>query len=143
MFKKIVVGVDFSDKSDRAVRGAVGLAKAIGAGVVIVHVVPALAEVSAATSGTLQPTMEHRLREEAAKVSAASGINVDYGVQVGSVPADELLKFVDNWGGDLLVVGTAGRTGVGRVLIGSVAEQLLARSKVPVLVVGPQCTHWS
>ena len=62
--------------------------------------------------------MEHRLREGDA--------------------AEEVLRVADDVGADLIVMGTHGRTGLGRVLMGSVAEAVLRGSRCPVLVVkGP------
>jgi nucleotide-binding universal stress UspA family protein len=61
---------------------------------------------------------------------------VDYGVCEGDA-VDELVKYVERWGGDVIVAATEGRTGLGRILVGSVAERLLQKSPVPVLVAGP------
>ena len=77
-----------------------------------------------------------RLQQEAQRLAASSGVAVDYGVAEGD-PADELVQYVERWGGDVIVTATEGRTGLGRILIGSVAERLLQKSPVPVLVSGP------
>lgn len=50
-------------------------------------------------------------------------------------PADELLAFAERTGVDLIVIGSHGRTGLTRLIAGSVAEQVMRRSKCPVLVV--------
>jgi len=50
-------------------------------------------------------------------------------------PADEILKFADEIGADLIVMGSHGRTGVLRVLMGSVSRKVLDRAKCPVLIV--------
>ena len=139
MFKKLVVGVDFSESSDRAVKAALQLARNVGGTVVLVGVIPARTEI--VPSGTAEDrvggTIETRLRDLAASLSQSSGIAVDYGVQVSADPAAELIRFVAKWGGDVLIVGTAARTGLNRVLVGSVAERLFHSAPVPVLVVGP------
>ena len=71
--------------------------------------------------------------------AAAEGeeTSVGLGVVVGEDPAAELNRFVDKWGGDVLVVGTSARTGLNRVLVGSIAERLFLHARVPVLVIGP------
>lgn len=137
-FKKIIVGVDFTPKSDRAVRAALNLAVATHASVVLVHVVPSLAEIRAATDpGEVAATIEKRLQEQASVLSTNVGVTVDYGVVVGPDAAIELIKYVKTWGGDLIVTGSEGRKGLDRILIGSVAAELVKDSPVPVLVVGP------
>ena len=139
MFKKLVVGVDFSESSDRAVKAELQLARNVGGTVVLVGVIPARTEIvpSGAAEDRVGGTIETRLRDLAASLSQSSGIAVDYGVQVSADPAAELIRFVAKWGGDVLIVGTAARTGLNRVLVGSVAERLFHSAPVPVLVVGP------
>lgn len=139
MFKKMVVGVDFSEHSDRAVRAALQLARNVGGTAVLVSVVPSRTEIvpSGTPEDAVTGTLEHRLRDLAASLSQSSGVTVDYGVEVGEDPAEELARFVANWGGDVLVVGTTARTGLNRVLVGSVAERLFLKASVPVLVIGP------
>lgn len=137
--RKIIVGVDFTPKTDRALRSALTLAEATGATVVLLHVVPSLAEIRSASDpdGGMSTSIERRLQEQAEILSTNVGLKVDYGVVVGASAADEVIKYVETWGGDLIVAGTEGRKGLDRILIGSVAEQLVQRAPVPVLVVGP------
>jgi len=139
VFKKLVVGVDFTEKSDRAVKVALGLAGNVRGSVVLVSVVPSRAELipTGQADDAVTGTLEHRLRDLAADLSKAHGLSIDYGVEVGEDPAAELNRFVDKWGGDVLVVGTSARTGLNRVLVGSIAERLFLHARVPVLVIGP------
>lgn len=138
MFKKLVVGVDFSEHSDRAITAALQLARNVNGSVVLVSVVPSPTEIvpSGTPDDQLTGTITHRLRERAASLSS-EGFVVDYGVEVGEDPAVALGRFVAKWGGDLVVVGTTARTGLNRVLVGSVAERLFHAATVPVLVIGP------
>ncbi len=140
MFQKLIVGVDFTGKSDRAVDAALRLAQGIdGAKVVLVHAVSTLAEVQGTQSAgaELVTTLESRLRAKAETLSASSGVSVDYGVVDGPDAATAMVNYLKRWGGDMVVVGTEGRTGLSRVLIGSVAEKVMQHSPVPVLVIGP------
>lgn len=139
MFKKLVVGVDFSEKSDRAVKAALQLAQNVNGMAVLVTVVPSRAEIvpTGHAEDAVSGTLEHRLRDLAADLSKSHGVPVDYGVEVGEDPAAELNRFVGKWGGDVLVVGTSARTGLNRVLVGSIAERLFLHATVPVLVIGP------
>lgn len=139
MYKKIIVGIDFSPKTDRAVQSALRLAKHAGGTVVLLHVLPASVDGQRGAPGSeteVRRTIEQRLQEEAQRLATASGATVDYGVCEGDV-VDEMVKYVERWGGDVIVAATEGRTGLGRILIGSVAERLLQKSPVPVLVTGP------
>ncbi|MEZ4408326.1 MAG: universal stress protein [Polyangiales bacterium] len=147
MLKKIVVGIDFSTHSDRAIRAALDLAVPAGATVVLVNVVPALVEQGRAAvhsrddsahGDSTTPTLEQTLKAKAEDLRDRNpGALVDYGVVVGNDAADEIVKYVKTWGGDLIVVGSAGRRGLDRILAGSVTAEIVQSSPVPVLIAGP------
>jgi nucleotide-binding universal stress UspA family protein len=74
--------------------------------------------------------------EEAARTATEAGVGtVHQAVEHGSAIADGILSYVENDGVDLVVVGTHGRTGLDRYVIGSVAEKLVRSAPVPVLTV--------
>jgi nucleotide-binding universal stress UspA family protein len=141
LFKKIIVGVDFSDISERAANAAVALARAIGAEVVLVHVIAPGADYTdpARFVSEVRPAIEDQIKDLATRAAGATGVKVDWGVVDGK-PAEEVATFASRWGGDLIVSGTAGRGGVSRMLLGSVAERLVRVAKCPVLIVGPEST---
>jgi nucleotide-binding universal stress UspA family protein len=64
------------------------------------------------------------------------GVAVECVVRLGD-PVTQILDEADAFGADLIVVGTAGRSGIGRVLLGSVAERVFAKAAVPVMLVRP------
>jgi nucleotide-binding universal stress UspA family protein len=64
------------------------------------------------------------------------GVPVESAVRFGD-PVTQILDEADAFGADLIVVGTAGRSGIGRVLLGSVAERVFAKAAVPVMLVRP------
>lgn len=139
MYNKIIVGIDFSPKTERAIEAALRLSKHAGGTVVLLHVLPKAVEGKRSAPGAsteVRRTIEQRLQEEAQRIASTSGATVDYGVCEGD-PVDEMVKYIERWGGDVIVAATEGRTGLGRILIGSVAERLLQKSPVPVLVTGP------
>lgn len=65
-----------------------------------------------------------------------AGVPVESAVRFGD-PVTQILDEADAFGADLIVVGTAGRSGIGRTLLGSVAERVFARATVPVMLVRP------
>jgi nucleotide-binding universal stress UspA family protein len=74
--------------------------------------------------------------EEASSDAEAAGATVTRAVRVG-VPHREICAYADDVGADVVVVGTHGRTGLSRALLGSVAARVVRSSTVPVLVVPP------
>ncbi|MBL8604113.1 MAG: universal stress protein [Myxococcales bacterium] len=143
MYQKLVVGVDFSEKSERAIAAAVRLVKSIaGAELVLVHAVALAtqAEVADDGEGNRLATLEQRLKTQASALAAAQSINVDYGVVEGPSAARALIEYVTRWGGHLVVVGTQQHSTLNRILIGSVAQTVVELSPVPVMVVGPSVT---
>ncbi len=140
MFKKVIVGIDFTPKTERAIGVALNLAKSTHGTTVLVHVLPAVTdEAQRASPGAENNAMlaiEERLRDEAAKLAHDHHAHVDYGVVRGRA-AEELLEYVSKWGGDVIVVASEARRGIDRLILGSVAERLVQLSPVPVLVVGP------
>jgi nucleotide-binding universal stress UspA family protein len=69
--------------------------------------------------------------EEAAK---AANVEVESVLLEGN-PADEIIEFAEQNGVEIIVMGTLGKTGLERFLLGSVAENVVRHSKIPVLVV--------
>lgn len=139
MFKKIIVGMDFSEISDRAAKTAAELARGLGAEVVLVHVISPSSDYTdpARFIAEVRSGIEDQLQERVKSLAASTGAKADWGVVDGR-PAEEISAFADKWGGDMIVTGTAGKGGVARMLLGSVADRLVRISKVPVLVVGPE-----
>jgi universal stress protein A len=133
IFKKILAPTDFSDLSARGVRYACQLAKAVGAEVTILHVV------IVDESGINKREMEEhkqRLDEFVAKSVADVGANlrirkvVDAGQAYGTI-----VDCAENERIDLIVMSSHGRSGLSRMLIGSVTDKVLRGAPCPILVV--------
>jgi nucleotide-binding universal stress UspA family protein len=136
--RAILVAADFSGCSEDAFRVARALAHDHGARLIVLHVAtpPPLV-----TPGELQRALqradgyraelEGRLRSVYA---ADSHVEVEYRVQDGD-PATEILGVAREARCDLIAMGTHGRTGLGRLLMGSVAEQVVRKASCPVLTV--------
>ncbi|MCE9660797.1 MAG: universal stress protein [Burkholderiales bacterium] len=142
MYKRILVPVDGSPTSTRGLDEAIQLAKLTGASIRLVHVLDQMVFMTAMETytidviGILKEAGERIMQEMKARV-AASGIDVTTFVsealpgRVCDVVAEQAKAF----DADLIVLGTHGRRGVGRLLIGSDAEQIVRIASVPVLLV--------
>lgn len=141
-FRQILVAVDFSEVSARALRVAVRLARKLGANLKVVHAVPLQAASMPMEGGAVYIEDLHARQVEEARGRLAefveehggSGIASDYCVRPGD-PASEISRAAEELGADLIVVGTHGRTGLSHLLMGSVAENVLQEAAVPVLCV--------
>jgi nucleotide-binding universal stress UspA family protein len=135
LFKKIICAMDFGPLSLRAAQTAATLAKAVSAQLVLVHVITPSAEYGSLVTGDdeIRPAIENKLRE----IASTLGEGVDWGV-VDGAPDQQLALFASRWGGDLIVIGSHGRSNLGRMLLGSVTAGLVRDATVPVLVVGPE-----
>ena len=140
--KRIVVGTDFSPNADAALDYAVALAKPLGAEIVIVYAyeVPVYAFPDGAMiTGDLVDRLE-KVSDEAMRdlltKRKASGVPMSGVVAIG--PAwQEIDRVAEDRKADLVVVGTHGRRGLARMVLGSVAERVVRTSRCPVLTVGP------
>jgi nucleotide-binding universal stress UspA family protein len=141
----VLVPIDFSPSARAALEYGTFLAGKFGAELDVLHVweppgyvgpdALALLPVSQGPSGWDQTRtdvtreVEHFLAKAAAKPSQLAVL-----VEAGE-PSDTILRVAKDGGSDLIVMGTHGRTGLSRLLIGSVAEAVLRRSTCPVLTV--------
>lgn len=145
--RHVLCPIDFSDCSRRAFDRAVAIARAQGAAVTALHVVPLVAPAPAAAvpfgpEGPGPFALHAFDRETIARQLRgflAVGRVPDVRVAVHAVEAPsvfrEILAHAAQVGADLIVMGTHGRSGFERLLIGSVTEKVLNRSMVPVLTV--------
>jgi len=141
LFKKILVPVDGSSTSNKALDLALQLAQESQSQLRVLYAIDELANLSSyAYSGDILASARQQgkqLLEQAVAAAQAKGVSADSrlvdqaGQRLGQTVADEATL----WGADLIVVGTHGRRGVGRVLLGSGAEQILRMAPVAVLSV--------
>ncbi|WP_433634550.1 universal stress protein [Halomicrococcus sp. NG-SE-24] len=134
MYDRILVPTDGSTATQEAAKHAIDVAGKYGATVHALYVVGTeRLERSDATREELEA--EGREATEALVDRADdAGVDVVTAVEDGR-PSDRILEYVDDEDVDLVVMGTRGRTGVGRVLLGSVAERVVRRADVPVMTV--------
>jgi len=131
----ILFPTDFSTASDAALEHAAALAKSAGASLLIVHVEePPLAYGGGELYyGLPEPDPERILRMlEDVKPNDAS-VPYTHRLTMGD-PASEIVRIAEDDAAEMIVLGTHGRTGVTRLLMGSVAEAVVRRAPCPVLV---------
>jgi nucleotide-binding universal stress UspA family protein len=136
-FSKILVPIDFGEPSDRALELAIDLARGTDAELMIVHafdVPPSYAGMDLAPMDLVAPiwaAAQEQLKATAAKVGAQVS-KVTTHASVG-VPWREILAAIEREHPDLVVMGTHGRRGLSRALLGSVVEKIVRLSPCPVL----------
>jgi len=140
--KRILVAVDFSAVSANALRHAAALAQQLGAALDVFHALPLtnidLPGNASAEQGNevIESTLEKRrvkLRKFVQQ-NAADLANVKESVCLGT-PVDEVNHAAKKNHADLIVIGTHGRTGLKKLLVGSVAESVLRHADVPVVCI--------
>jgi nucleotide-binding universal stress UspA family protein len=142
---RILCPIDFSECSRRALQCALAVARAYESRVTVLHVVaglPAVDLVPSVVPGTIQPSpLRPRDREdllaEMARLGGATDVHVEYVLQESVDPRGEILRQAQDRQADLLVMGSHGRSGFDRLVLGSVAERLVREAACPVLVVPP------
>jgi universal stress protein A len=144
-YKQLLVAVDFSDPSVRALQVARDIALRLNARLNIVHFVPMRIMDMGMEGGVDFIEEMHQKDLEEAKLKLDKFIKnhttqddeVEQYLQSGE-PAAEINNMIKEVGADMVVMGTHGRTGLKHLLMGSVAESILHAVEVPVLCVRNQ-----
>jgi nucleotide-binding universal stress UspA family protein len=146
--RRILCPLDFSLFSRHALGQGIALAREFGAEIAAFHVfslAPVVEVLPASAAMVIDPltlsasrraALAAELREFTYEVDAG-GVVIQVGVEEGD-PVDAIVTRAADWPADLIVMGTHGRTGFGRLLLGSVAERVLRRATCPVLTVPRQ-----
>ncbi len=141
LFKKILVATDGSENAVKAASYGVNIAKATGAEVYALYVVSTEHAVTTRTvMGWSEAFEEYLANKGGAAIAYVEKLGKEAGVKVEPVflkgiPAEKILEYTEESNIDLVVMGTQGLTGIKRFLIGSVAENVLRHSKVPVMII--------
>jgi len=143
--KKILAPIDFSEVSNRSLDYAVDLAAQVKAAVSVVHVyeipVYAFPEGAIITPPDVAAELADRAQKSLdAAVAARKGRGVEIsGTLTNGSAREEILRLAKEGNADLIVMGTHGRRGLPRAIMGSVAERVIRTSEIPVLTVrGPR-----
>ena len=139
--KKVLVPVDFSPCSRKALQYAVAFARQFRAHLTLLHVLPANYFIGSEFGPIDFPLPEKELREGSEReLAAVAAREVGTAAPVETVlrqgqPVQEIVRFASEADIDLILLSTHGRTGLKHVLMGSVAENVVRYSPCPVLVV--------
>ena len=144
VYRKILVPIDGSSTSNRGLIEAIQLAKDQGATLRLVHVLDELILGAGAEAVVYLGNTVGLLREageqvvaEAEAVVRASGLKPESVIRetMGGRAADSIVAEASAWGANLIVLGTHGRRGASRLVMGSDAEEIVRTAPVPVLLV--------
>jgi len=146
MYKKMLVPIDGSLRSEVVVRHAAETAKALGCSVRLLTVVDLTkkngqkngsnASDEAASLAWVETEIEQAegyLRPVAERLNE-QGLNPEMEVRFGN-PGEEILKAASEYGSDIIAMATRSRRGVARLVFGSVADQVLRESHIPLLLI--------
>ena len=148
MYTHILVAVDGSDPSKQALAEAIRLARQQSAQLKLIHVVDQTLRVfeergwlgnEAMQKTLLKATSDAgvKILEDAVQVCQAAGITAQTEMPkiISESIGDKILTEAEQWPADLIVIGTHGRRGIQKVMLGSVAEAVAKRATVPVMLI--------
>jgi nucleotide-binding universal stress UspA family protein len=143
-YQRILVPVDGSATSRRGLKEAIVLAKAVKGRIIVLHVVEAAPLIAAPEAAAYMPDLIDDLRASGQKVAKAAKTQVDKsgvpsevvvvetaGKAIYQVIVDQAKRLRAN----IIVIGTHGRRGIARVVMGSDAEGVVREAKLPVMLV--------
>jgi nucleotide-binding universal stress UspA family protein len=140
LYKKILIPTDSSEVSMEASRHALEIAKEMGSRVYAVYVVDVVPFIGLPTEGlweSMKEILEEEGKEALKKIEDTAkemGVDLKSEILEGS-PANEILDYAKKKKVDLIVMGTTGKTGLDKLLLGSVAEKVSKGAHCPVLLV--------
>lgn len=140
-FEKILLAVDDSDCSAVAAKAGFELARKLNAHIALIYTI----ELSVPVVDPYAPVMPdmdyYEIQSETAHKTLENFAQT-YGQGMAitlfhpkGAPKEEILTTAKEWGANIIVMGTHGRTGLGHLLLGSISEYIVRHSKIPVLVV--------
>jgi universal stress protein A len=144
-FQHILAPTDFSEYSKKAVASALELAKTFGAKLTLLHVVelppyPVEGYVPPSLTATFLEDLERQASQDLGQIvpeAESAGLAVARLVAVGS-PYRKIIDMAESEQVDLIVMATAGRTGVSHLVMGSIAERVVRTAPCPVLTIRPR-----
>jgi nucleotide-binding universal stress UspA family protein len=136
--RSIVCGVDFSSGSKKALRAAVDLARTNHSALTVLFPEEPMLVAAAHAAGdtrAAKATTTAALERFIARTTRMEPPDNVHAIVTEGTPADEILEAARREDADLIVVGTRGAGNIARLLLGSTAQRVLRRARVPVLAV--------
>jgi len=138
--ENVLFATDFSKYSNDALPYALSIARKYGAKLIALHVIESTTLGNAIPTVEVQAIAAQALREATEEMkgleSRLKDVPHETMIRRGDI-SEEIASIIDSRQIDLIVVGTHGRTGVSRLVVGSVAEKIFRQATCPVLTVGP------
>ncbi|WP_439272813.1 universal stress protein [Pseudochrobactrum sp. HB0163] len=145
MYKHILIATDGSDFSAKSLEHGLGIAKSTGCDVTVMTVTKPYSLSGLTGTRISEQSVEDYNNEwkefaaailsAAQKTADAANVQIKTLHQTGISPASIIIETAEDYGCDLIIMGSHGRRGMKRLLLGSQANEVLQLSKIPVLVV--------
>ena len=139
-YKSILCPVDFDDNSRAALRHAARLASGLDATVHLLHIttiIPTAAEIIQSADPHIDPSARRQLQRLADTELAGVKHQIHSKRAFAALVPKTILAVADEVGADLIVIATHGRSGLPRLLLGSVAQAVVRSATCPVLTIRP------
>ena len=138
-YQKVLIAVDGSDDSMIVAEHGVNLSTQLDASIAVVLVVDTAKVDNEGKSGRLPQEQIAKLKIEAEEIvdGITKQINVNKFEQFlpEGKPSKGIVSIANEWGADLIIMGTRGKTGIKRLILGSTAENTIRLSSIPILIV--------
>jgi nucleotide-binding universal stress UspA family protein len=138
-FRRVLIALDASAIAAHALEAGLSLARALGADVALVHVVDPKLAVAPEAGVPATALMAEAKRDGqgllAAATARAGSASPPWQFLREGQPAKEIIAAAREWAADLIVLGTHGRSGVARAVLGSTADAVVRHAPCPVVVV--------
>lgn len=137
-FHKILIAIDSNPSAELVALSGLQLAKQFNSEIALISIIDpdGIPDEDSPTTRELEDMMEHNLNRSQLNVieKIFKGFSIKSFVEKG-VPYKVILETADKWGADIIVMGTHGRKGLPRLLLGSVAEDVIRHSKKTLIVI--------
>lgn len=138
LFERILIATDGSEKNKNAREEAIKITRACGSALYAVYVIDTSIYESVPVDASFEKVYQQLEKEGEEAVRRVKDLAQDLDVEtfvIGGRPAREITRFAVEKKVDLLVIGTQGKSGIERLLLGSVADKVIRTADCPVLVI--------